>query len=185
MAYPNDPCNDPPADIGCTVLGAPYGAQWRRSAAYYGDAIFIANRRLACQTWASAGVDAYCYRFNVLVNGLPAEIGATHFQEVAFVFDNVDGLGYATSPFAGEGQSFVDLASLMSNSWASFVHDLDPNSFRSGSGYGDAPAWPLYSADQAQAQLIVWENGTTHLEPDTFRAAGMALINSFNLVYGR
>lgn len=35
-AYPNEPCEDPPADIGCTVEGAPFGAQWRRSVAYYG-----------------------------------------------------------------------------------------------------------------------------------------------------
>jgi len=89
----------------------------------------IANRRGACQTWAAhgnvalfypfflpadifLGLDAYCYRFNTIPNGLPWFVGGmsntdekygnallteksvTHFQEVAFVFDNVDGLGY-------------------------------------------------------------------------------------------
>lgn len=133
---------------------------------------------------------AYCYRFNVLVNGVPAVIGATHFQEVAFVFDNVDGLGYATNPFAGEPPSYVQLARLMSNSWASFVHDLDPNSFRASGSGGDVdvdggvpPAWPIYRNEEPLE--IVWENGTTHVEADTFRAEGMALVNSFNLAYGR
>ena len=126
----------------------------------------------------------------MLVNGLPPVIGATHFQEVAFVFDNVDGLGYATNPFAGEPQSHLDLARLMSNSWASFVHDLDPNSFRavappasSGDNDTSVPAWPPYRNEEPLD--IVWEAGTTHVEADTFRAEGMALINSFNLAYGR
>ena len=39
--------------------------------------------------------------------GIPPEIGVTHFQEVAFVFNNVHGLGYAINPFLGKPQSYV------------------------------------------------------------------------------
>jgi len=35
-AYPDDPCQGTPADLGCIVLGAPFGAEWRRAASYYG-----------------------------------------------------------------------------------------------------------------------------------------------------
>jgi hypothetical protein len=48
----------------------------------------------------------YSYLWNVIVNGLPAPIyGATNFQEVAFVFNNIEGIGYAANPFRNQPQS--------------------------------------------------------------------------------
>lgn len=76
---------------GNVTLGEPYGAYYRHSAAYFGDKVFIANRRLACQTWAAVNISAYCYRFNAIPAGIRWPIEVTHFQEVAFVFDNLDG----------------------------------------------------------------------------------------------
>ena len=109
-----------------------------------GDAVFIANRRLQCQTWAAGGTPAYCYRFNTRPNGASLVSGATHYDEIAFVFDNTYGYGYAASPnpFADEPQRYYDLARLMSSSWASFIHDLDPNSFRLNGTV--IPLWPVY-----------------------------------------
>jgi carboxylesterase type B len=94
-AYPNDPSVNVVTSLGDLQVGPAYGAQWRRSASYFGDQIFIANRRLTCQTWAAANVSAYCYRFNAIPAGLPASLGVTHFQEVSFVFLNLQGVGYA------------------------------------------------------------------------------------------
>ena len=61
-------------------------------------------------------------------------MGSTHFQEVAFVFNNISGEGfegYTANPFGnmteGDNKNFVDLSSLMSGSWVSFVVDQDPN----------------------------------------------------------
>lgn len=191
QAYPDIPAEGIPAaaEVGDGRFSGPLGAQYRRTAAYAGDEVFIAGRRLTCQTWAGAGVPAYCYRFNAIPAGLPATVGVTHFQEVAFVFNNVNGLGYTLNPFLDKPESYFALSKLMSCSWASFVHDLDPNSFRSSAVgmkiAGGADEWPKYGTGGA-AQNIVWDaNVTSHAEPDDFRAAGIALINEGNLLYLR
>ena len=168
----------------------PSGYEYRRTSAYGGDAVFIANRRLTCQTWSAASVPAYCYRFNTVPNGIGYPAFVTHFQEVAFVFNNVNGLGYATNPFGNEPQSYFDLSKLMSCAWASFVYDLDPNSFRNSSDVGvqvakQSSAWPVYVDG---ALNIVWDanvTGLAYTEPDTFRSAGIDLINQGSLVYQR
>ena len=165
------------------------GFEYRRTSAYAGDEVFIANRRLTCATWAANSVPAYCYRFNARPNGIPPEVGVTHFQEVAFVFNNVQGLGYAVNPFADRGPSYANLSKLMSCSWASFVHDLDPNSFRSSSVgkdiVGQAAPWPTYG-NGSQAMNIVWDaNVTSFAERDDFRAKGIDLINQNSLLYLR
>lgn len=106
--------------------------------------------------------------------GLPDTVGATHFQEVAFVFDNIEGLGYASNPFQGKPQSYVDLANLMSSSWIRFIHDLDPNSGSNGRG----PLWPKYNGQDPRN--IVWEATTAGLvviEKDDFRSTGIKLIS--------
>jgi len=151
-----------------------------------GDSVFIANRRLTCQTWAAAGVPAYCYRFNARAAGSSWQGGVGHFQEVAFVFDNTNGVGYATNPFANLSQSYLDLASLMSKSWVSFVVDQDPNSYRASQGYASLGQWPVYTNDVNTAQDFVFDaNVTSHAELDNYRAAGMAKVNQLNIAYSR
>ncbi|KAH9937174.1 Alpha/Beta hydrolase protein [Fomitopsis serialis] len=184
--YPDDPCDGIPGDLGCTRLNGTHGLEYRRTSAYIGDVVYIAPRRLQCQTWAAGGTPAYCYRFNTRPNGIPIESGVTHFQEVAFVFDNTNGYGYDVTPdpFAGVPASYFALAKLMSNSWASFIHDLDPNSFRRNDTV--TPQWPVY--DNADPQGFVWDANVTGLaypEPDTFRASGISTILSFNRAFRR
>lgn len=55
--------------MNVTSLGPAYGPYYRGSAAYFGDEVFIANRRLTCETWARANVSAYSYRFNTVPTG--------------------------------------------------------------------------------------------------------------------
>ncbi|EPT06072.1 hypothetical protein FOMPIDRAFT_1044541 [Fomitopsis schrenkii] len=148
--------------------------------------MLIAPRRFQCQTWAAGGAPAYCYRFNTRPNGASAELGVTHFQEVAFVFDNTNGYGYDVypNPFGGMPESYFSLAKLISSSWASFIHDLDPNSFRLHDT--TTPPWPVY--DNADPQDFVWDANVTELaysEPDTYRAEGIAAILSLNRVLHR
>ena len=190
-AYPNIPSYwIPPVDeIGHVSYPPSYGSQYRRSAAYFGDVVMIANRRGACEAWAANGLPAYCYRFDTIPAGLDWTTGVTHFQEVAFVFDNTMGLGYnaahgTINPFKNKPSSYSDLAKLMSCSWASFINDLDPNGFKGR--YGGADAWPMYSLDNPQN--IVWDANATSLaytEPDTWRKEGIQWILDHALAYHR
>jgi carboxylesterase type B len=121
-AYPNIPSYFiPTSENGLPdnyTYPAGTGAMYRRTAAYGGDLSMIANRRGAMEAWAAHNVPAYSYRFNTIPNPLPLQVGVTHFQEVAFVFDNTLGLGYdaehgTANPFANKSQSYQDLAEYM------------------------------------------------------------------------
>lgn len=188
-AYPDDPSVNVVASLGDARPGPPFGAQFRRSASYFGDQVFIANRRLTCQTWAAAGLSAYCYRFNAIPAGLPPVIGVTHFQEVAFVFLNLEGVGYlpaAVPPFTNKSDSYRNLARFMNSNWISFVHDLDPNSWRETYAWdGPEELWPMYDLSNPQ-DFVFDANVTSYTESDTYRKWGIDLINANNKdVYNR
>jgi carboxylesterase type B len=180
-AYPDDPSVNVVASLGNQRPGAPFGAQFRRSASYFGDVAFIAPRRKTCETWAAANLTAYCYRFNAIPAGIPPAIGVTHFQEVSFVFNNVMGVGYlpaATPPFLNKTQSYFDLAHFMNSNWVSFVHDLDPNAWRKTYAWnGTEEMWPKYGLGSAAMNMVFDANRSSYAEPDTFRAEGIKLIN--------
>ncbi len=191
-AYPDIPSYyiPPPDEVPADITFPPmYGKQYRRSAAYFGDQVMIANRRGACETWAANGIPAYCYRFNTIPAGIPWETGVTHFQEVAFVFDNIHGYGYnaehsSVDPFQDKPKSYTQLAKLMSCSWASFIYDQNPNGFKTR--HSSAAAWPEYST--SNPQNIVWDANVTALayaEPDTFRSEGIQWILDHALDYHR
>lgn len=188
-AYPDDLAVNVVASLGDQRPGIPYGAQFRRSASYFGDAVFIAPRRKTCETWAAANVSAYCYRFNAIPAGLPAAIGVTHFQEVAFVFLNLGGVGYlpaAVPPFTNKTESYRTLSKFMNSNWVSFVHDLDPNKWREGNAWsGGEEMWPAYDVEEPM-DYVFDANVTSYVEADTYRAEGMRLINEHALdVYQR
>ena len=164
------------------------GLQFRRVAAYIGDIVVIAPRRASSIAWSSYNVPSYAYRFDVTVNGMPPYIGATHFQEVSFVFNNTLGQGYAVDPFANltasESTAFQDLAVLMSRSWVSFITELDPNA----NGVEGASKWPVYNATAGggAGMDIVFSVNETFTEPDTWRGEGIAWISEHARdVYGR
>lgn len=125
--YPDDPARGIPAFLRGRLPALPWGLQFKRSAAFAGDFQQHSGRRLLAQTYAAAGQAVYSYLWNVHVNGVPVEYGATHFQELAFAFHNVEGRGYAASPFADRPDTYVQLADMMSRMWVAFVHGADPN----------------------------------------------------------
>lgn len=190
-AYPNTPAYwvPPVAELGNYTYPAEYGSQYRRSSAYFGDVYFHANRRGAMETWAAHDIPAYSYRFNTRPAGYDFLDGVMHFQEVAFVFDNTQGLGYGpehagtVNPFENKPRSYYQLADLMSKSWASFIHDMDPNYAGKNAS---SPAWPKYSLDKPQN--IVFDanvTGVAFVEPDTYRADGIKWILDHSLAYRR
>ncbi|KAF1967832.1 carboxylesterase family protein-like protein [Bimuria novae-zelandiae CBS 107.79] len=188
-AYPDDPSVNVIANLGDARPGPPYGSQFRRSASYWGDWYFIANRRKTCETWAAAKLSAYCFRFNAIPAGIPPEVGVTHFQDVAFVFNNIQGSGYipaATPPFTGKGQNYINLAKLMDSSWVSFFHDQDPNSWKKSAAWnGTEENWPVYDVNNPR-DFVFDANVTSYAEADTYRQEGIQLINANNFpTYGR
>jgi hypothetical protein len=78
-----------------------------------------APRRFMNQIWATNNLSSYSYRFNVVPNGILYSAGSNHFKEVAFVFDNTDGVGYielaGIHPFANKPASYKNLARLMAS----------------------------------------------------------------------
>jgi carboxylesterase type B len=185
----------PEIGIPATLHGRPpnntiYGYQWKRAAAYGGDLYMHTGRRISAQAWAKHDVPAYTYHFNVLVNGESQYVGSTHFMEVAFVFDNVNGVGYNTSvsvdPFAGEPPTFTKLASIMSGAWVSFVHDLDPNG-NSSEVNEEGVMWPRYTLDEPQNIVFdVNVTGLAYVEPDVYRAEAINyMAENFDTLWGR
>ncbi|UNI14564.1 hypothetical protein JDV02_001181 [Purpureocillium takamizusanense] len=154
------------------------GTQYRRNTAIYGDLTIHYMRRRASLAWFKHGLPSYAYRFDVTVNGLPPSIGASHFQEVAFVFLNFNGDGYAVNPFGGDNKVYTAkakaLATTMATAWVNFFHHLDPNGV-TGLALNDASAWPKYDtgAGGGVGQDVVWELEGGAIEIDDWRAAGL------------
>jgi carboxylesterase type B len=102
------------------------GKQYKRSAAFFGDAVEHAPRRLTSISWSSHKQKAYSFRWNIIPNEAPDYVGSTHFAEIPWVFGNLDGKGYDTNPF-GDSQRYREVSKLMNRIWISFVVDQDPN----------------------------------------------------------
>ncbi|KAL4773527.1 Alpha/Beta hydrolase protein [Aspergillus nidulans var. acristatus] len=179
------------AELGGNVtLPQHYGAAFRQSAAYFGDQVFTAPRRKTCQAWAAHSLSAYCYRFNTKP-ATTSWVGVAHFSDVAFVLYNLNRLEYSVNPFAVGNltHKYIELSYLMAGSWASFVPDLDPNSWR-GTGrnairaVGGESGWPVYTVDRPR-NMVFDANVTNYVEVDDWREKGIALINEAALAYGR
>ncbi|KAJ5519578.1 Carboxylesterase type B [Penicillium fimorum] len=178
--YPDDPSQGIPAYLGDQRVPS-NGYEWRRTSAFAGDFFMHANRRRQCEAWAETSTPAYCYRFNVRSADVPPLSGVTHFEEVSFVFHNIAGLGYHYGkPFAGVPQSYIDLSSMMTSMWASFIHDLDPNP-----GVVKGPVyWDSYSRNKSVG-FCLDVNTTSHMEADTWRKDGVDYINSVARAFWR
>lgn len=172
--YPNIPAIGIPAWRKTPI--ASQSKQHKRLAAFTGDYTFIAPRRLTCQRWAQHNVTAYCYRFNGDLPAILPMAGATHWVEVAYVFYNMQRMGYGTQ-LAPE--NYERLAKLVSTMWVSFFVEGDPN----GHGQGDVAQWPAYrnGADGYSEDFVFEVNGTSRPELDTWRAEGITYLN---FVYG-
>jgi carboxylesterase type B len=183
--YPDDLSTNVIAALGTQRPAATFGQQFRRVATYTGDRLFIAPRRQTAATWASHKLPAYAYRFNADQAGFATELAVSHFKEIGFVFRNIDGVGFRPDikPFAGKPQRYIDLAYFISSTWASFVHDLDPNSWKSRPK--NIGKWPRYKVEDP-VDFVFDANMTSHAEQDTWRKEGIDFINAHAFdIYGR
>ncbi|KAL4758095.1 Alpha/Beta hydrolase protein [Aspergillus foveolatus] len=179
--YPDDPSQGIPEFLGNQRVPSK-GWQWRRTSAYAGDYSMHANRRRQTEVWAEHGIPAYAYRFNMRSGNADWIGGAQHFEEVAFVFRNFEGLGYHYGlPFEGMPERYKELSTLMASMWASFIVDLDPNS-----GVESEVYWEMYGANEP-VDIVFDANvtGLGYIEDDTWRKEGIDFLNSISRVLWR
>ncbi|KAK8095518.1 carboxylesterase [Apiospora kogelbergensis] len=164
------------------------GLQYRRGCALYGDVMMHYARRRANIAWAKAGLPSWSFRFDVTTPGSPGSVSATHFQEVAYVFNNLNGDGYTEDqkPFPADAPGIAtnrDLAFTISSAWINFVTGLDPN------GDNVKPAWPKYDlaagGGAGQNMVFAVEGEGSHVEIDDYRAEAMNwMIENSLTVFG-
>jgi carboxylesterase type B len=178
--YPDDPAQGCPYGTGSERF-ASQGWMYKRGAAIAGDIFVHAGRRGLVEYYARKNnakdkhrqKPVYSYRFDQppwngtleLIATVPP-VYSTHYAELIFVFSNPS---RNLSNYIGPYPSYHQLSEFMSRSWASFVHDLDPN----GHAADGAPYWPRY--ELSQPQNIVFRtvdklNGSgSYVEEDTYR----------------
>jgi len=168
--YPDDPSQGIPLNTGDGILAS--GFQDKRSAAFFGDAVIIASRRAAAQTFSKSN-KVFSYRFNQPAFHVPITTGATHFSEVAYVFNNPnDGPASFSNTGLGPRQQDKDLGLLMSSMWISFVHDLNPNNNQ----VAHAPEWPEYGSTGGKHIVFQGFGSGSFVEEDNFRQEGIQFI---------
>lgn len=179
--YPNNSTDEIAAYLGnASTAGPAEGLMWRRTSTYASDCTQDSGRRQTCQSWAAHGATAYCYRFNMRNTDVAWIYGAAHFEEVSFVFHNLDGVGYHYgAPFNGTPASYADLSRMMSSMWASFIVDNDPNTSGQNTNY-----WPSYELDNP-LDFLFNANVTSDTEPDTWREEAIQYIIDIASAYRR
>lgn len=168
--YTNDPPNDVPLSHPA-AFSSDIGTQFKRAATIATDVAFTAPRRLVVQAWAKKTAPLYSYRFNTISAGIHSYYAATHFQEIAFVMDNIHGYGYpgtsqpygGPNPFRGKSSNYTALATSMSRAWASFISDGVPTV--------SVGSWPACGAKCSN--YVFDADAGSHTESDTFRQGGV------------
>lgn len=138
------------------------------------------TRRASNHAWSKKGVKSWAYRWDVTTSAAGAGNGAAHFQEVSFVFDNVNGLGYAINPFEGLDSGKLELAKEMSKRWVSFIAKGDPD-------FEGSEEWPVYDLESGGGvgSNIVFRGSKGVVEVDSYRAEAMEWIwENAKEVYG-
>ncbi|PVH73308.1 putative extracellular lipase [Cadophora sp. DSE1049] len=169
-----------------TLIPAGFGSQFNRVGRWMGDAMFTAGRRYTCELWAQHGVPCYSYRFNTVpADTDPIERGATHFMEVAFVFNNVPGTGMDVSAYsvepASRAESYKAVGELMSRMWMAFAATHSPNNHKLSSFN---TTWPAYTLD-APSNIVFDGNTTSFIEKDDYRSEALKFIIDSALDFGR
>ncbi|KAF4450790.1 hypothetical protein F53441_6122 [Fusarium austroafricanum] len=155
--------------------GDPVKKQFKRWAAIRGDQLFLTWRRARTDAWSKHNVPAYSYFFESPNTHMPDYIGTPHFVEVAYVFHNMLGQGYAKGmgPLVNASKEVLELANLVSRMWISFIHGLTPNEH----GISGVPKWPVYKAGGGYGENFYFNPNGSSPQPDTLRLAGTTFMN--------
>lgn len=140
--------------------------------------VMIAQRRWVTQLYSAVSYlkdKIYSFRFDQAPYNAPITEGVEHFVNVAFSFQNISGvLGNAPA-------SYKALAERVGVAYVGFVAEQDPNAFAAkanSSGSADLasfPEWPPYGEGPMN---MVMNATASYAEPDTFRAEGIAFLQT-------
>jgi carboxylesterase type B len=169
--YPDDPIRGCPFGTGPERF-ADQGFQYKRGAAITGDVNIHAGRRAyAINHSQRSKHPIYTYRFNQAPWNMQevdvtttAPVYVTHFTEIVHVFDNPD----KNVNWIGPYPIISELATFVSRSWVSFIHDQNPNNH----GLEGKPVWPKYNT--SNPQNIVFRAGASWVEKDDWRQEPLA-----------
>ena len=109
---------------------------------------------LAERKAAGGPAPVFLYLFMYQSDFLGGLFKASHAMEIPFVFDNTDDVG-----MTGERPEKHELAAAMSETWAAFARNGDPNN-------PGIPKWEPFTADHRATMLF---DVPSHLEIDPFR----------------
>lgn len=134
-----------------------------------------------CELYAGeAAQDVFSYRFDTRIWSRDPMLGIAHFDNVAFSFQNISGLLGPSPTYDLD----LRMARSVAVAYTSFVHNLDPNPPAAWGALDkvDAfalPEWPRYSVDAPQNMVL--NISGPWVEPDTWRAEGIAFLNSYEV----
>ncbi|CAG8248610.1 unnamed protein product [Penicillium salamii] len=184
-----------------SAIGCPYGwgnitwpalgQMYKRYSSMAGDLTMVAPRRLLAQTMFEF-TDVFSYRWDVAALNTSSTIGVQHFAEIPFVFANP----VQTITPLGSDPARLELGQMAARMWTSFVADLDPNG-HGGKNFllnlasgglrlivdshlvSGISRWPKYASGTSASNFVLRLPRTeSYTEADTYRAAGIAYINS-------
>ncbi|EXL65345.1 hypothetical protein FOPG_18421 [Fusarium oxysporum f. sp. conglutinans race 2 54008] len=176
--YQREIDNPSPVGLGTVAAdaGAESGTQYGKATLWMGDMMFTAGRRLTNKVWAKGGVPSYSYFFDTVPTNIDAKIlGAAHFQEIPYMFDNTQGVGWDRDPFPTEPslrKKHEELADIMSRMWISFVVKQSPNHHKVPEINFE---WPAYTKQCAKNMVFSAVDGLS-LQPDNWRNKELDLM---------
>ncbi|KAF8846650.1 alpha/beta-hydrolase [Acephala macrosclerotiorum] len=160
--YPDDPAQGCPFNTGPERF-ASQGYMYKRGALIVGDEVIHAGRRFI--TKYDSSLDSrtrkpvYNYRFDQSPwNGIEVLVAT-----ICFVFNIDPSVSTNNANWIGPYPDYYELSTLMSRSWISFVHDLDPNNH----GVRGVPKWPEYS--KSPSNIVFRANGA-EVELDNWKS---------------
>lgn len=131
------PYTDPESvvpQVATYQLNTTIGLQYKRANTLLTDLVHKGPVRYAAQLWLGLNSKStsplYIYNANTTVSTGGLWYGAAHGFELPYMFYNLNGTGWegdqsspfhGGNPFTGRPQSYIDLATVMSGMWASFV----------------------------------------------------------------
>lgn len=185
-----NPMFQPPYQPPFPVSFEDYGLGFRRVSAIIGDIMFNGPSRKAAENWASKDLTAYAYRWNLFLNDTPAQLGATHAQELRWNFNNDQTNFMSLSPqqqnqtltslfnrdglYRNHRGEAVTMAEIISKQWISFITTLNPNNHHI---YG-IPEWPSYGNKYQPKRNYVYDWRSVSTENDNYRKEAIEYIST-------